>query len=134
MNLKSFLSNEGIRLTQTNIIDELSKITSNLENGSSENIDYDIVHMGIHWSIDDRERNANFWLEKAAELGNAKAIDIINNKKKTIENHDVKSHNDENEQFTNEYYKEELVKVTKKTAKSLLGFTIDKLEQLKKSL
>ena len=73
-------------------------------------------------------------LEKAAELGNAKAIDIINNKKKTIENHDVKSHNDENEQFTNEYYKEELVKVTKKTAKSLLGFTIDKLEQLKKSL
>ena len=90
--------------------------------------------MGIHWSIDDRERNANFWLEKAAELGNAKAIDIINNKKKTIENHDVKSYNDEHEQFNNEYYKEEIVKVTKKTAKSLLGFTIDKLEQLKKSL
>lgn len=128
------LDSEGDETELGNILDELSKITSNLENGSSENLDYDIVHMGIHWSIDDRERNANFWLEKAAELGNAKAIDIINNKKKTIENHDVKSYNDEHEQFNNEYYKEEIVKVTKKTAKSLLGFTIDKLEQLKKSL
>ena len=90
--------------------------------------------MGIHWSIEERERNASFWLEKAASLGNAKAIDIINNKKKSEENHEVKVNNDEHEQFSNEYYKEELVKVTKKTAKSILGFTIDKLEQIKKSL
>lgn len=51
-----------------------------------------------------------------------------------VESHEVKVNNDEYEQFSNEYYKEELVRVTKKTAKSLLGFTIDKLEQLKKSL
>lgn len=116
------------------ILDELSKITSQLEDNSSGNKDSDIVYMGIHWSIEERERNASFWLEKAASLGNAKAIDIINNKKKSEENHEVKVNNDEHEQFSNEYYKEELVKVTKKTAKSLLGFTIDKLEQIKKSL
>lgn len=116
------------------ILDELSKITSQLEDNSSGNKDSDIVYMGIHWSIEERERNASFWLEKAAALGNAKAIDIINNKKKSKENHEVKVNNDKHEQFSNEYYKEELVKVTKKTAKSLLGFTIDKLEQIKKSL
>ena len=116
------------------ILDELSKITSQLEDNSSGNKDSDIVYMGIHWSIEERERNASFWLEKAASLGNAKAIDIINNKKKSEENHEVKVNNDEHEQFSNEYYKEELVKVTKKTAKSILGFTIDKLEQIKKSL
>ena len=117
-----------------NILDELSKITSQLEDESSGNIDSDIVYMGIHWSIEEREQNASFWLEKAASLGNTKAIDIINNKKKMVESHEVKVNNDEYEQFSNEYYKEELVRVTKKTAKSLLGFTIDKLEQLKKSL
>ena len=117
----------------------------------------DIILLGSRWSIEEREYNAKYWLKQAADKGYQKAIDILLN-----ETHEEKSDNssiindhtnsDDNDtnlnivkkfnidtvdsavEYIKDIDKDELMKVTKKGVKSILGFTIDGLERIKRSL
>lgn len=117
----------------------------------------DIILLGSRWSVEEREYNAKYWLKKAADKGYQKAIDILLNESdeaksdnsSIINNHTNSDDNDTNinivkrinidtvdsaVEYIKEIDKDELVKVTKKGVKSILGFTIDGLERIKRSL
>ncbi|RHL92893.1 hypothetical protein DWZ94_01035 [Veillonella atypica] len=117
----------------------------------------DIILLGSRWSVEEREYNAKYWLKQAADKGYQKAIDILLNESQEekidnssiINNHTNSDDNDTNinivkkfnidtvdsaVEYIKDIDKDELLKVTKKGVKSILGFTIDGLERIKRSL
>lgn len=150
--------------------DEIENYDSNTKGDTEDTFDFslglnplgevekeDIILLGSRWSIEEREHNAKYWLNQAADKGYQKAIDILLNEthEEKIDNSSIiNDHTNSDDNDTNinivkkfnidtvdsavEYIKDidkdELMKVTKKGVKSILGFTIDGLERIKRSL